>query len=256
MDTTMNPRQKVRFWTLIGLCYLTLSPLIALVNRRQGRPLSPRAVKWLIICSPMVWSLVCFALFAVALPLISASMPSVANSLRAWPEFTNVTSGDFRQIFLVVYFLPLYAFCVLVLFVAMALTGWSYREASVYVCEYFAPWFCVAVAAIIVLWILTRMRRLTLTGRLWSLVPMAMELALISYNVNVYQQRAALYAGWSIDRIFNHVVNMLITLGQRTSTNYITANMIIYLLPLAAILLTALLAHLIATLTPSKSNAI
>lgn len=138
-------------------------------------------------------------------------------------------------LFLQSMFLPVYAVCVAVLFMAMGVTGWNYKEASVYICEYFEPLSCAAVALVIALIILYKLPKMNVRGRIISMIPLAVELFMIRQNVNIYFERKATYAGMSINEIFRYVVDYLLAM----------ANMYVYILPMLIILIMGYIARVI-----------
>ena len=252
-EIEIKPWRKVVDITLIILCWLTISPLMSVVNKYETY-FKRKTMIWLTIFSPMTWTILSAIFLLIGYPLFSFFFPSMEPVMRSFPElnFTMNHTSVLGPLLLVSYFLPLYAFCVLVLFVAMFFTGWSYREASVYICEYFEPWFCVAVAVGIMVWIGVNMKKMDIQGRLWSVIPMIFEACLGWYNATIYSQRVATYKGMSINEIFSYVVDTLIELGKATGTDYVTANMIVYIFPLIAILLVGYLGWIIYTLNKAE----
>lgn len=243
-----TPWRRVANVTLLILAWLTVSPLMIPVNRK-GSYLSKKALVWLILLSPFVWCVLSVLFLVVGVPVISSISPSFGQTLTSFPEFTGALdgSGDFWQLALIIYFLPLYSFCVLVLFIAMAFTGWSYITASVYICEYFQPWFCIGVACLIIWRIARSWRGMTAQGRWLTVLPIFGEMALAVFSFLVFRNRIVTYENMSHSQIFSTAVDMLLTLGETTHTNYITANIIVYILPLVLILLTGYLGWLIYT---------
>lgn len=245
----IKPWRKVVDMTLIILCWLTISPLMSVVNKYETY-FKRKTMIWLTIFSPMTWTILSAIFLLIGYPLFSFFFPSMESVMRSFPElnFTMNHTSVWGPLLLVSYFLPLYAFCVGVLFVSMAFTGWSYREASVYICEYFEPWFCVAAAIFIMICIIVNMKKMNVKGRLWSVIPLIFEGCLAYHNAAIYSQRVATYKGMSINEIFSYVVDTLIELGKATGTDYVTANMIVYIFPLIAILLVGYVAWIIYTL--------
>lgn len=244
--TEIKPWRKVVDMTLIILCWLTISPLMLIVNKNEAY-FKRKTMIWLIILSPLIWTILSAVLLIIGIPILTFHFSSVESMMRSFPElnFTMTHTQEWGSLLLVSYFLPLYAFCVGVLYVAMAFTGWSYREASVYVCEYFEPWFCVAVAICVMVWIIMHRKKMDVKGRLWSIIPLVLEGCLAWDNIGIYFQRITAYKGMSINAIFDYVVSYLIGLGNNTGTNYVTANIIVYIFPLIAILFVGYLAWII-----------
>lgn len=251
----IKPWRKVVDMTLIILCWLTISPLMSVVNKYETY-FKRKMMIWLTIFSPFTWTICSCIFLLIGIPIICTFFPSAESMMRSFPElnFTLNHTNVWGPLLLVSYFLPLYAFCVGVLFVSMAFTGWSYREASVYICEYFEPWFCVAAAIFIMICIIVNMKKMNVKGRLWSVIPMIFEVCLAWHNAAIYFQRVETYKGMSINEIFSYVVDTLIELGKATGTDYVTANMIVYIFPLIAILLVGYLAWIIYTLNKKDVN--
>lgn len=245
----IKPWRQVMDVTLMIICWLTFSPVMSVPNRYYTY-LSRRVLNWLILFSPFTWGIMTYLFLVIGVPVLSYHVPSFAATLQSFPEFTGAftSPGGWWQMLLVAYFLPVYSFCVVVIFLSMGITGWNYREASVYICEYFEPWFCIGVAVALILVVVMRMKKMNLIGKMLSLIPIGLESILIVYNFGVFRHRVATYAGLNIDRIFNTAVKMLISLGERTHINYITANIIIYILPLVATLLVGYLGWVVYTL--------
>ena len=85
--------------------------------------------------------------------------------------------------------------------------------------------------------------------RLLSAVLIMFEAYLAGHNAGIFFNRFTHYKGMSIDAIFKYVVEYLISLGEKTGTDYVTANIIVYIFPLMVILLGAYLGWVIHTLT-------
>ena len=83
---------------------------------------------------------------------------------------------------------------------------------------------------------------------------MIFEVCLAWHNAAIYFQRVETYKGMSINEIFSYVVDTLIELGKATGTDYVTANMIVYIFPLIAILLVGYLGWIIYTLNKKDVN--
>ncbi|MDE6409362.1 MAG: hypothetical protein K2K81_03840 [Muribaculaceae bacterium] len=246
----IRPWRKVRDITLLILFWLTVSPLMLTVNSRK-KYLKGGTMIWLIIFSPLAWTILSGLFLLFGLPLLTQMFPGVKSMLNSFPELNFTFNNPFslQRLFLVSYFLPIYALCVGVLYAAMAFTGWSYREASVYICEYFEPWFCAFVAIWIIVWLVACMKKLNTKGKLLSAVLIMFEAYLAGHNAGIFFNRFTHYKGMSIDAIFKYVVEYLISLGEKTGTDYVTANIIVYIFPLMAILLGAYLGWVIHTLT-------
>ena len=115
----MNLKLSVRLRSWIGMlivlvCWFSISPLMCIVNRKGGY-FNERTVKIFAIISPFTWSLATILFIYVALPAIMEVFPSVevflGNELSSFPEFKNVMLyPDFRQVFLISYFLPVMLF--------------------------------------------------------------------------------------------------------------------------------------------------
>lgn len=239
----IKPWRQVVDMTLIMILWFTISPLMSVPNR-YGTYFKRKTLIWMTIFSPFTWCIVSSLFLAIGYPLLTACFPGVENFMKPFPELNAVLnySGWHKSIVLIIYFLPLYAFCVAVLFISMAFTSWTYREASVYICEYFEPWFCVAVAGGIIIWIIVSMRRMNILGKWLSIIPIGLECWLAARNINIYFERIATYEGMGINEIFNYVVAYLINLGHATGTDYVTANIMVYIFPLVSILLVGYLA--------------
>lgn len=231
-DNKMTGKSVVDVVLLI-ISWLTISPLMLVINRHEKY--LKRWVMWvLIVISPLTFNIVllCDALLLMV-PVYGGLVHGV--NLSGFPELTQFSDNG---IVLLIEFiaLPVYAVCVMILFGVMLLTGWSYKEASVYVCEYFQPLICAFVALSIIILILCKLTRMNIYGRLLSLIPLFAEIYFIWQNVQVYFERKALYTGMSNDAIFKYVVDYLIEMAKRSHTNYILANMYVYILPMLMIL--------------------
>lgn len=229
--------RKVVDIILLIVCLWTISPLMLAINKDEKY--LKKWVMWLlIVISPMALNI----LFLLLLPVMGVaigldilrSIGYVVN-LDAYPELTQFGDNNLA-LFLELMCLPVYAVCVVILFGTMAVTGWNYKEASVYVCEYFEPLSCAAAALVIALIILGKMPKMNARGRLISMIPLAVEIFMIWQNVNIYFERKATYAGMSINEIFRYVVDYLMTMAKNTQTNYVLANMYVYILPMLIIL--------------------
>lgn len=219
--------------TLIILAWLTISPLLMLPNKK-GKYLKRRQAILLSVISPFTWTI----LFSLFLAFGISHFPSLMSKFNSFPEFSTIINSPDKwgQIILISYFLPVYTVCVLVLFLAMAITGWSYIEASVYICEYCEPVICILTAFILATYMMNRLWKMSTKGGLLILIPFGMEGILCLINMMILLWRIAEYQWMDINEIFDSVVIKLIDLGNSTHTNYIVANMIVYLLPMILIL--------------------
>ncbi len=150
--------------------------------------------------------------------------------------------------------LPLYAVCVVILYVIGAAFGISYVDSSVYVCEYIQPIFTSAVALIFMIFALRSIWKAFHVKR-WSIVTtIALFCLVYIYEIRLciseFLIRISTYAGLTNRQIFNFVVkklqemgeiypNMTVTIptGESVTYGYIMANMEVYLLPLSIVLL-------------------
>lgn len=231
---------------LLIVFWSTISPLMLAVNRNEKY--MKKWVMWLLIVfSPTTLNIL------TLLILPGSVMDFFINILQKWGYAVNTEMNPVLQqfghsklvLFLQSMSLPVYAVCVAVLFAAMGVTGWNYKEASVYICEYFAPLSCAAVALVIALIILYKLPKMNVRGRIISMIPLAVELFMIRQNVNIYFERKATYAGMSINEIFYYVVEYLRAMGRDTHTNYVLANMYVYILPMLIILIVGYIARVI-----------
>lgn len=248
--------RKIFDVTLIILCWMTISPLMYLPNRHYSY-LKKGTLIWLMIVSPFTWTVLTFLFLIRGVPVLTAVSPSFASMISSFPEFTGAlsASGNGIQLLLLCYLLPIYSFCVVFLFVSMALTGWTYMEASVQICEYLAPWVCVFMSFTVIIMILARWNRMTGVGKAFCLIPIGMEGLMAMFNYDTYRMRVELYQGMSTDQIFDYAVKMLVSLGEKTHTDYITANIIVYILPPLSILFIAYLGWIIYTLHRKRPEA-
>ena len=92
-------------------------------------------------------------------------------------------------------------------------------------------------------------------GKCLSVVPVLLELAMIYFNFSMFMFRVISYGDMNNRQIFDVVVKMLIALGEETHTNYITANIIVYILPLVAILLIGYIGWIIYTVNKKDKTA-
>ncbi len=249
-------RHMTRDIILMILAWSTISPLIMLINRNERY--FKKWVMWLIILvSPfasyllilllisivgMAWIVECIG-YAATL----GDLNSVLNT-SAYPELTQFSNNP-AVLFLELLCLPIYAICVGILYVTMQFTGWSYRTASVYICEYATPLFCAACALGILILIVSKLSKMRNTGRCLIALPMLAEAYMLYDCIHTYIVRKALYAGMSNDAIFKYVVDYLIKMGERSHTNYVLANMYVYILPFLLILIIGLIGLIIYRFT-------
>ncbi|MBD5360465.1 MAG: hypothetical protein HDR87_07115, partial [Bacteroides sp.] len=255
--TAMPERRNVTLdIVLMILAWFTISPLIMLINKNERY--FKNWVMWLIILgSPLVGNL----LVALLIPMFGMiclaeyvgyvfSLGDINSTLNlsAYPELTQF-SNNLAILFLELMCLPIYAACVAVLYVTMQFTGWSYRTASVYICEYAAPLFCAACAVGILIIMTSKYSRMSGTGR-WLMVLPAFAEAYMAYDgIQTYLVRKALYAGMTNDAIFKYVVDYLMKMGESSHTNYVLANMYVYILPFLLILIVGLIGWMIYRFT-------
>ena len=238
--------RKVVDIVLLIICWLTISPLMLLINRNEKY--MKKWAMWLaIVASPFTLNVMSILL----LPMVGISICvdllrniGYVVNLSAFPEMTQFADNN-AVIFAELLAMPVYAVCVVILFGVMALTGWNYKEASVYVCEYFEPLSCTVVALAVAIIILNKFTKMDKYGKLLSLIPLITELYMAWHNVQIYLERKATYSDMNIDGIFSYVVDYLLQMAERTHTHYILANMYVYILPMMTILLTGLIARLI-----------
>ncbi len=150
--------------------------------------------------------------------------------------------------------LPLYAVCVVSLYVIGAAFGISYVDSSVYVCEYVQPIFTAAVALIFLIFAIRGIWRAIHAERWGILTSIALFCLIYIYEIRLciaeFMIRVSTYAGMTNRQIFNFVVKKLqdigevyptmtihIPTGESVTYGYIMANMEVYLLPLSIVLL-------------------
>ncbi|MDE5903166.1 MAG: hypothetical protein K2H21_08125 [Muribaculaceae bacterium] len=238
--------RKVVDIVLLIICWSTISPLMLLINRDEKY--MKKWVMWLAIAaSPFTFNVLAVLMF----PIIGISLfvdllkdSGYVVNLSSFPELTQFSDNN-MVLFAELVALPVYAVCVVILFVVMMFTGWNYREASVYVCEYFEPWACVFVALAVAIIILSKFAKMDKCGKLLSLLPLTVEVYMAWNSIQTYFERKATYSGMGIDTIFNYVVDYLMQMAESSQTNYILANMYVYILPMMTILLTGLAARFI-----------
>lgn len=161
-------------------------------------------------------------------------------------------------IFISIIGMPIYALCVAFLLMLKPLLGWSYVDASVYVCEYFQPVFTAFTALLFLIFALKgaiRAFRKRQSGR--GMVLSVICLSDIAIGIYCYHElisRLAEYAGMTNHQIFDYVVHKLSVMGQdypagrfkildfeTVSYGYIMANMEVYILPISIIILLGLI---------------
>lgn len=165
--------------------------------------------------------------------------------------------------------LPLYAVCVVLLYGIGLLLGWSYVDASVYICEYVQPIFTALLA---VLFLIAALRKISAAFRTKSsessgshgrprsflLVTVLLIICLIYLMITVncifeFLHRINDYSEMTNRQIFDFVVHKLremgavypsgsirLFTGESISYGYIMANMEVYLLPVSIVLLCGL----------------
>lgn len=158
--------------------------------------------------------------------------------------------------FVAVIGMPIYALCVAFLLLLNPLFGWSYVDASVYVCEYFQPVFTSVVALLLLLaswrWV-GRTYRSKRYGMLTALL--LFDAVYVSTGIYCIAQqllpRIATYSGMSNRQIFDYAVDVLSRMARAypggstrvdilnfdtVSYGYIMANMEVYIAPITIIL--------------------
>ncbi|MDE6792374.1 MAG: hypothetical protein K2J48_04755 [Muribaculaceae bacterium] len=238
----VSPKGKVGTISLLILTWFTISPLMWIINKR-GKVLRANQVFWLRFFSPLTGTVFSLLFLIYGLPYLTHFLPSLADSLQAFPEVKNLLTPpyDWGQLILSAYFLPVYTFCVGVLYLAMALTGWSYIEASVYICQLGAPLFCMLLAIASIIYGIKKYgfsKIATITGTMFLCAFIYLQGAYIlgSFIFLTYQLEDLSIL--STREIFDNTVKFLMDLGADTHTNYICANMMVYILPVIVILLT------------------
>ena len=259
--TAYESRHMTRDIILMILAWMTISPLILLLNKNERY--FKNWVMWLIIlASPFVSNL----LILLLIPIVGMAwivecigyaatlvdLNSVLNT-STYPELTQFSNNPVI-LFLELMCLPIYAICVGILYVTMQFTGWSYRTASVYICEYAVPLFCAACALGIIILMLSKFPKMRSTGRYLMVLPMLAEAYMLYDSIHTYIVRKALYVGMSNDAIFKYVVDYLTKMGERSNTNYVLANMYVYILPFLLILIVGLTGLIIYRFTKKSRH--
>lgn len=154
--------------------------------------------------------------------------------------------------------LPLYAICVVLLYIIGAIFSISYVDSSVYVCEYVQPLFTAILALSFLILALIKIPEL-IRKKIWSRtvtlgIICLSYIAMAIFCITEFFDRLHTYAGMGNRQIFDFVVNKLRVMGEiyphKTFTlfngetldfGYIMANMEVYLLPLSLVLLLGIL---------------
>lgn len=258
----VTPWVKVRDVSLIILLWVTISPLMSVPNRYYTY-LSRKQLIWLTVFSPFVWTIVVGIFIVFGMPTIFEHFPSLADSVLAFakPEIDSVVSSSDEyagqaqllafvcQSFLVAYFSPVYLVCVGVLFLAMAVTGWSYKEASVYICQLGEPIVCCIVALVLIVLMLKKVMRCRNIAHWFMVIPILVEGWLGVWCVGRFLKNFVEFKTMSIGQYFYQEVVELLELGRETGTNYVVANMIVYIFPLLVVLFVGYVGWVIWTLT-------
>lgn len=163
----------------------------------------------------------------------------------------------FKSVFIIILSiigLPLYAVCVVLLYIIGAIFSISYVDSSVYVCEYVQPLFTAIVALAFLILALIKIPEL-IRKKIWERtvtlgIICLLYIAMASYCIKEFIERLHTYAGMGNRQIFDYVVNKLRVMGEiyphkvftlfngeTIGFGYIMANMEVYLLPLSLILL-------------------
>ncbi len=227
------------------IVWYVFSPLLVLF-RKKAKWMTTKRMWLLILFSPFVQSIICLVVLLVYFILYAS------GSLNGFTEFTQFSKKP-DVIYLEMLCVPIYAICVVVLFVVMWISGWTYQTASVYVCEYAAPIISALVALSILIIMITHLCKLSKKGRLLMLLPISIELYMVFDNIMTYIHRRIAYKDMSIDGIFNYVVDYLLEMAREDHTNYILANMKVYILPLYIILITGYIGKVIYRRTKQQS---
>lgn len=157
-------------------------------------------------------------------------------------------------LFISVIGLPLYSLCVGFLLLLKPLLGWSYVDASVYVCEYLQP----AVTAAVALLCLIQGIRVGISACRVRKIPIGLLMLAIcvSYlvigidSIRELMSRLSEYANMNNRQIFDYVVHKLEAMGaqypdgrvtildfETVSYGYIIANMEVYILPISTVMI-------------------
>lgn len=156
--------------------------------------------------------------------------------------------------FITVVGLPAYALCVAFLLMLRPIFGWSYVDASVYVCKYFQPVFTAAVALVFMIFAIRKIvKAFRHRTKVRGIVLSAISAGYLTIAVGCICElfvRLHTYGGMTNHQIFDFVVHKLsvigsvypagrfrIFTGESISYGYIMANMEVYLLPISIVLL-------------------
>ena len=152
---------------------------------------------------------------------------------------------------------------VFVIFISIIGFGWSYVDASVYVCEYFQPVFTAAVALLFLILCLRKVivafqSRKNMRG--FSLLAICLSYLVIAVGcIRELLSRLSEYAGLNNRQIFDYVVHKLSVMGigypegrfnildfETVSYGYIMANMEVYILPISIVLLLYIIQRIVS----------
>lgn len=154
--------------------------------------------------------------------------------------------------------LPIYAACVAILLALGAIFGWSYIDASVYICEYVQPWITALLALLLSIGAIKKIKNYYKTeskGAAMALVGFCITyFCIIIFCITEFLSRISTYKGMDNRQIFDYVVNKLsvmgasypagrfrIFTGESISYGYIMANIEVYILPISFVLLCGLI---------------
>lgn len=150
--------------------------------------------------------------------------------------------------------LPIYAACVVILLGLGAIFGWSYVDASVYVCEYVQPWITALLALVLSIGAIKKITNYFRTKSKLSVMTLVglciIYVCTIIFCITEFFSRISTYKGMDNHQIFVYVVNKLNLIGvsypaggfrlfngESISYGYIMANMEVYILPISILLL-------------------
>lgn len=132
----------------------------------------------------------------------------------------------------------IYGICVLFLLAVGMLFGWSYVDASVYICEYFAPALGMLVCFITFIMGIIFFIKQKFNGKwILTIVLQIFNLIAFAYSYNVLTTKIENYAGMSNKEIFDKVVYQLRCLAADNHTDYFTVNVLVYVVPFLIICL-------------------
>ncbi len=161
-------------------------------------------------------------------------------------------------LFICIIGIPIYAVCVVLLFVIGAIFGLSYVDSSVYVCEYVQPIF-TAILALVFFIMALRKFSIIYRHKAWDKVILLFVccvtyIAILGYCIKEFIQRISTYSGMSKRQIFDFVVQKLNDIGDNypkgiinlphgdsVTYGYIMANIEVYILPISIVLLCGLI---------------